>query len=742
MKQIIVMAVCLLFPLVASSQHQVSGKVTDQMKLPIPGARVGFAKSQVVVITDSLGHFILSSSDSISDKLIVSMEGYVSDTINIKSQKVVHVMLSKMYMANTLTIKTEGQRTSFIARDIIKTEVITSGELKKAACCDLAGCFETQGTVQPMTTNIITNSKELRILGLSGVYNQVLIDGMPMIQGLSYTYGISSIPGTLVDNIFVAKGTTSVLQGYESMVGQINVVTKSPDKGEKMLLNFYVNSFGESQYNVNYRFAKKKWSNLVSAHMVQPAMKWDRDHDGFLDLPKLTRYMLYDKIKYGDENQTGFSTMIGLRFLWEQRVGGQRNFNPATDLGSTTVYGQKINYTQPEVYTKTGYRFSDTKKVTFIGSGFMQQQESWIGTVKYNAKQQTGYANLQYEYVWRRNHELKTGVSYRYMNLNETIGFSDTSLKRTFNGNYLKRENIPGVFAENIFKWKGDIITLITGVRADHHNQFGWQVTPRAMLKYDVTDKAIIRASAGTGWRTVNLFADNIGLLVSSRNIEFKEVLQPEKSFNLGLNFLQKFTKKHVEGFLTVDLYRTDFQNQFFPDYDSDPTKALIANFKGTSVSNGFQTDVNAKFYKLVEAKITYNYLDVYRQTNGKKIQLPFNSKHKVLLALSYVPKSKRWRVDLNAHWFGKQRLPDTEKNPEEFRQAATSKPYTTFNLQATKSWKRLEIYGGCENLFDYRQLKPIVSWQNPFSPYFDTSFNWGPTRGREIYIGIRYKPF
>ena len=193
---------------------------------------------------------------------------------------------------------------------------------------------------------------------------------------------------------------------------------------------------------------------------------------------------------------------------------------------------------------------------------------------------------------------------------------------------------------------------------------------------------------------------------------------------------------------MTFDFYQTRFQNQFFPDYDSDPAKAYIANFTGTSVSNGFQTDINAKFYKLLEAKIAYNFLDVYRIINNEKFQLPFNARHRVLMALSYVPKTKKWRIDVNAHWFGKQRLPKTDKNPEAFRQAKTSKPYTTFNLQATKSWKKVEIYGGCENLFDFRQLRPIVSWQDPFSRYFDTSFNWGPTRGREIYIGIRYKPF
>ena len=260
------------------------------------------------------------------------------------------------------------------------------------------------------------------------------------------------------------------------------------------------------------------------------------------------------------------------------------------------------------------------------------------------------------------------------------------------------------------------------------------------MLKIELSEKTSLRASAGTGWRTVNLFSENIGLLVSSRDIVFKEVLNPEQTFNWGLNIMHKIKAKKIEGFVTVDFYQTRFGNQFYPDYDAVPTKAIISNFSGLSVSNGFQTDLNVKYRKLWEIKLAYNYLDVYRKTNGVKVLLPFNSKHKVLAAVSYIPKTKKWRIDVNAHWFGVQRLPNTDLNPEEYQQAKQSKPYSTFNLQLSKTWKRLDVYMGCENILDYRQLKPIVSWQNPFSPYFDTSFNWGPTRGREFYLGFRYK--
>ena len=723
------------------AQVAVNGRVLNSNGIAVSKATIYAAQLKISTQSDSSGTFSLSIPENLPYWFFVKHPDYSLDSFLINTTSPI-LTLRSLQVVEGAKVSTGNQRfTSLIGNQTIKTEIITSGELKKAACCDLAGCFETQGTVQPMTTNIITNAKELRILGLSGVYNQVLIDGIPLIQGLSYTYGISSIPGTLVDNIFVSKGTTSVLQGFESMVGQINVIPKNPDKSEKLLINVYVNSFGENHYNFNFKHGKGKWRNLVAGQVVQPAQKWDRDKDNFLDLPQLRRYMLYDKIQYGNENKPGISSTIGIKLLSENRSGGQWQYNQKTDTGSTSVYGQSVKYLQGELYSKTSLMLKNGNKFALMAATLQHQQNSWFGTVYYKARQYSSYANLQYEHTWR-NHDFKSGVSFRQLNINENIRFSDTSLKRTYQGQYLKDEIIPGLFAENTFKWRADIITLITGLRIDHHNQFGWMATPRMMLKYDISENSILRTSAGSGWRTVNLFSENNALMASSRNIVFKEALQPEKSINWGINYFKKLKAKKLEGYFTIDFYQTRFQNQFFPDYDSDPRLAYIGNFTGKSVANGFQTDLNIKLYKIIEVKAAYNYLDVFRVNNAVKTQLPFNAKHKFLMAISYLPKNKKWRSDLNIHWFGKQRLPNTDQNPDIYRQAPWSKAYTTFNLQFTRSWKKLELYGGAENIFDYRQLQPIVSWQNPFSPYFDTSFNWGPTRGRELYIGVRYKPF
>jgi outer membrane receptor for ferrienterochelin and colicins len=735
-----IIGLVLLFPCALSAQT-IKGKVYNQRKKPIAGATIACLGSNKSILSDASGAFEITLINDSSQVLVASKQGYSVDTIYLGNSLTVNFTLKEIKLLEEFVVKDLRSGVIISEKNPIKTEQITQVELGKSACCDLAGCFETQTTVQPQTTNVITNSKELRILGLSGVYNQVLIDGFPLIQGLSYTYGISSIPGTLVDNIYVAKGANSVLQGFESISGQINVETKEPDKSERLLLNVYTNNFLEKHVNANYAFKKGKWSNLTAFHSVQPANKIDRDKDNFLDLPMLTRYLISNKWKYGNDKNWGWHSRIGFRFFNEERVGGQTSFNPLKDKGSDRVYGQTVAINQPEIWTKTGYRFNDKHHVLIMASAMYQQQNSYFGTVKYNAKQRSIYGNLQYEYNYKQ-HQLKTGFSFRHFELDEAIAFTQNSLQRTYAGNYLRIENIPGVFAENTFRFFNDKLTWVNGLRVDHHNQFGTQYAPRTLVKFDVFPKTIIRANAGSGWRAVNLFSENIGLLVSSRNIILAEPLQAEKANNFGLNLTQKFETKsgQLSGYLSVDYYHTNFQNQIFPDYDANAQLAIIQNFTGVSVSNGFQAEFYFKLYNRFELKTGYNFLDVYREVEGKKVLLPFNARHKFLNTFSFKPLSNNYHFDMNIHWYGSQRLPNTQGNPESFKRPDFSNPYTIVNAQFTYVFSKFEVYTGIENIFDFRQLQPINSWQDPFSAYFDTSFVWGPTRGREIYLGLRFK--
>ena len=213
-----------------------------------------------------------------------------------------------------------------------------------------------------------------------------------------------------------------------------------------------------------------------------------------------------------------------------------------------------------------------------------------------------------------------------------------------------------------------------------------------------------------------------------------------ESAVNYGVNFTQNYEKGNITGNVSLDFYRTEFQNQIFPDYDSVPGKIYVTNFEGISNSNGFQAEAGTKFHNVLSFKMAYIFLDVYRIKYTKKVPLTFNPSGRILLTISYKPTNEKWHLDGNIHWYGEQKLPNTSQNPEIFRRPDHSEPYYVSNLQFTRSWNYFEGYLGCENIFNFRQEKPIISWENPYGPYFDTSSAWGPTKGREWYLGFRLK--
>ncbi len=720
----------------------ITGKVLNQKDEPLVGASVYWVGTTNGVSTGSNGEFTISTHDIEDLKLVASFVGHVSDTINIEGQEKVFFVLIDESLLGEVVVR--GQRSGVVLSSItaIATETITSAELQKSACCDLAGCFETQTSVQPQTTNIVTNAKELRIMGLSGVYNQILIDGLPMIQGLSQTYGISNIPGTLVQNIHVTKGTNSVLQGPESISGQIAVETSDPWQADKLLLNAFVNSDMEKQFNAQFSFLGTEVGNILALHSVQPSNRIDKNGDAFLDLPLLTRYSLFNKTTVGHGEVGEIFTQVAFRLLSEKRTGGLLTFDPSLHKGSNTVYGQSVSYNQYDLTTRTGFRVSEKLKYMLFASAFYQNQNSYFGTVGYNAKQLNIYANLQQELHYGQGNHLNAGASLKLHDLDEAISFAPPNNVRTYDGEYENREVVAGVFAENTLFLVDNKVALLSGLRVDWHNQFGFKLTPRALIKVDITPKTIVRANIGTGWRTVNLFSENITLLASSRNIIFVEDLEPESAANFGINVLQKFEmpRHSMDGYVSVDLYRTNFSNQFFPDYDTDPTLAVIGNFKGESSSLGLQVEASLSLFGQFELKTGYNYLDVYRVHNGVKKSLPFISTNRLLQTIGFSPLSGKFRADLNMHWYGKQRLPSTASNPVEFQRPDYSDPYTLVNFQFTYKIKGVEIYSGVENLLGFRQDQPIISWQDPFGPYFDTALAWGPTRGREFYLGVRWR--
>ena len=718
----------------SNSQNSIVGVVLDNQKKPLANATILSIDKKHGVISDTNGFFELDNYNNEIKKIIISIIGYENDTIEILNNYNLGIInLSPIADLNTINVK-ENKQTAFIdSEKIIKTEVITSEELTKAACCELAGCFETQISVESKTTNIITNTKELSILGLSGIYNQILIDGIPLVMGLNYTYGISSIPGTLINNIFISQGLASVLQGPESITGQINIDLKAKQK-ETFFLNLYINSFNVKQLNFDYNYSIKNWKGIFSFHTTQPGNKIDQNNDNFLDIPLTKKYSIYNKWEYKSDIVNNFYSSIILRYLNEERVGGDINYNPKLDLGTTTTYGQVINFQQPELIIKSSYKFNNSTIVFRSGASY-HDQNSYFGIKNYSGNQFNSHSNLSLLQNLK-SHVLEAGINYKSLHINEKIQFGNLS-NLSYDGNYQKNERVFGTFLEGKFKFYENI-EIITGLRNDYHNEFGNTLTPRLLLKYNITENCILRANAGSGWRTVNLFSEHIKILGSNEDIQIENNLKPEKAINFGFNFLQAIYTENFEFQLILDYYKTKFTNQIYPDYETNNNIIIIDNFENESFSKSFQSELGIEILKKIGIKIAYNFLDVYKDINGHKHRLPFFSKHHLLNTYSYRPPETNWNIDVNIHWFGRKKLQNTEQNPIQYQRPNYSSPYSIVNMQITREFINYDIYLGCENLFDFKQENPIIAADDPFGDFFNISNIWGPTRGREIYLGLR----
>jgi outer membrane receptor for ferrienterochelin and colicin len=483
----------------------------------------------------------------------------------------------------------------------------------------------------------------------------------------------------------------------------------------------------------------KNWHSLLAIHTAQPAKRIDRNDDNFMDLPLLTRDMAYNKWEYNTGKPTGLTTQLGWRLVNEGRIGGQLNYEEKANQGSSTIYGQSVKFTQPEFFVKSGYRFSDKHALTSSFSGFYHDQHSWFGNALFKANQLSFYLHIQHKWAWSNNNLFKYGTSYRYQKLKENISFANSTETRTYSGIYHTNLNVPGFFIENTFSGLDDKLTLITGLRVDKHQKWGWYTTPRMMGKFTFNPHHTLRASVGKGWRQVNLFSEQVTLLASSRDIIFTEKLKPETATTWGLSHTWNFRLGGGNFTLSGDFYQTAFRNQFFPDYDSDPTKAFIANFEGKTRSNSLQIDALASFLAVWEIRMAYNYLNVYRLEDGIENSLLFNPRNRVMTTISFRLNDK-WQFDMNGHWHDHMRLPDTRRNPVPYQRPLYSKPYALLSLQGTYKLDKADIYVGSENINGFRQDRPIISTDNPFGQYFDLSSVWGPIRGREFYVGIRFK--
>jgi len=698
------------------------------------GVSIKWIGTDIGTLTDSLGKFSLETKGIIDRRIIAEYIGYRTDTTIVEPNiKFIEIELKPLFSTDEITVVDEV-KSNFIDNSLIKREVIGQKEFKIAPCCDLSGVFGKNVSVDVVVTDILTNTKELKLLGLEGSYTQILIDNLPIATGINTKYNVTSIPGTLIEHITISKGANSVVQGTESISGITNVILKDYEKSEKMLLNLYLSHMLESQINMNYAFSFSNWKSLFAFQGLKNFLKVDENNDSFLDAPLVTRFMGYNKWK---RTTSKSDILIAGKYLFEERTGGQKNFDPDLDKGSNLIYGQTITVHSADIYSRQQYNFKgDDNLKVYMNIGYTDQ-ESFYGITKYNAKQLNSDINTVYEITSiLGNNKLKVGFAFRFRNLEENISFLNITTK-TYAGKYLTNEAIPGIYSEGLFN-VSDKLSILAGLRLDRYDQDNYILTPRTLIKYSPNDKTTIRVSVGTGFRTPVPFVEYSNLLASSKNILFPSDIKMEKMLNYGVDILRYFDFNFISGNVSLDFYRTIFSNKVMPDFDRDYYTVYFRNFDNAH-SNVFQIETNVTLLKGLEIKSSYKFTDLQYTFEDVDYIQPFAPKHRILFALTYTTKNKGWVFNSNLQWFGRQRIPSTSQLPPYLQISDKSEPYTLIGFQVTKFFEHFEIYAGVENFLNFIQNNSVIDNEHPFGPYFNTSYIWGPTKGREFFAGLRY---
>lgn len=697
----------------------------------LPGANVVWLNEPSGVVTNTEGYFEIPRANDTQRYLVASYVGFLNDTIDTYAVAMVHVMLKPATELTTVVVEGGSNGRMVNTIDPIGTETLTKKELLKAACCNLSESFETNNTVDAEFSDAVTGAKTIKLLGLDGVYAQIMTENMPNVRGLASSYGLTFIPGPWIESIQITKGPGSVVNGYEGITGAINTEYKKPfDIDDEIAhLNVFANHLGRWEANAVYKHPfNLKWSTAVYGHVAQLQQKLDHNNDGFMDVPMNNTYTFMNKWNYFSDNI--HEAQFGIKYINSQLDGGQIIYDPETPRTTDNGYGVGVDIERVEVFMKNGFVFE--RPSTSIGTIVQyanHDQTGFFGLNEYVGKEEYAKAEAIFvTYIGNTNHTLKTGLNYLYNDFQETF---DSAA-------YTRSESVPGVLAEYHYA-HGEKWSVLAGMRVDLHNLYGTFTTPRLHIKYNPWKNTTLRASAGKGYHVANILIENTAILTSSRELIVQDGLQPEEGWNFGASVIQRFKLNNREGILTLDAYRTDFINQVVIDLDASPDEINIYNLEGEAFTNVAQAEVNYEVVKRLDIRMAYKHVDSRSTFNGELLEVPLTFRHRGLANAAYEWKRTGLVFDLTAQFYGSSRIPDLSGNHAAHDFGDRSPAYMLMLGQITKKFEDLELYLGSENLTNYTQHNPIIDASDPFGEDFDAGIIYAPIMQRMIYGGIRY---
>jgi len=739
-----------LFPLLLFSQNKIEGTLleinSNNKKTGFPSANVRWLNTSIGTTTDFDGKFTIAYQKE-NSKLIISYVGFRTDTLIIRTpQKITHI-LTPINNLDEILLETRKKTATVSYLESMNIMNMSSDELLKSACCNLCESFETNPSIDVNFADALTGTRQIKMLGLTSPYILIGIESVPSIRGAAQAYGLSFIPGTWVESIQITKGAGSVVNGFESIAGQINAKLQKPLSDSKLFINGY--GAADGRYEINTHVNTKvtnKLSTGIYVHGNTRDKKFDKNNDTFLDAPLMKQLNLMNRWQYVDLEK-GFVSFLNVRYLNDEKQMGQINFNPSTDKLTTNVWGSEIDTRRMEISGKVSYSNPEIAHRSFNAQVAYSNhnQDSYFGQNVYNISHNSFYSTAIYgSILGDTRHRFKTGVNYTFDNYDETL------VVKSKEKDYNRKENAVGAFFEYNFD-DLDKFNITAGIRIDAHNVLGTFVTPRLHIRYTPWEKSAIRASFGRGKRSANIFAENQNIFATSRSINILNSsgeiygLDPEIAWNYGVSFLQGFNLFNNKADLIIDFYRTDFKNQVVLDWEN-PLEANFYNLEGDSYANNAQVEFNYNAFKGFNLRLAYKYYDVKTQYIAGKLEKPLVPKQRLFGNVSYETlknnkNDSQWKFDCTYNWLGKQRFADTSSSPLEYQLSEYSPTVGTINMQVTKVFSsKFEIYFGGENITDVKQNDPIVSAEDPFGAYFDTTFVYGPIFGSSYYAGVRFR--
>ena len=745
-----ILFVLLVLPTLLFSQDKIEGMImeanAENEHIGLPGANVYWLNTSVGTVTNIDGLFSLSYKSEYK-KLVISYVGFKTDTLTINEPKNVHHWLQPTDNLDAVTIKSRKQATARSYLKATNTFTVSSDELLKAACCNLSESFETNPSIDVNFADAVTGTRQIKMLGLTSPYILIATENIPSIRGASQAFGLSFIPGTWVESIQITKGAGSVVNGYESIAGQINAELVKPSTDDKLFVNLYGASSERMELytHINTKVSDR-WDAGLYLHGNTHNKEHDVNNDGFLDMPKYNQVNIMNRWQYTNA-QKGLVSFINFKFLNDEKQTGQLGFNPETDKLTTNSWGSEIDTRRYEISAKLGYvNINIPYQSLGIQAAFSShEQDSYFGLNQYNITHNSVYSNAIYNSIISDSrHKIKTGVSYTYDHYDEFISAQNLAPK------YERTETSIGAFFEYNYD-NLEKLNLTAGVRIDNHNLLGTFITPRFHARYTPWEKSALRASFGRGKRSANIFAENQNMFSTSRTFNIINSngnvygLDPEIAWNYGLSFLQGFNLFGRKADVTIDFYTTDFKNQVVVDYEN-PLEVNFYNLKGKSFANSFQTELNYNVFEHFDLRLAYKYYEVKTQYNSGELDKPLVPKHRLFANASYETlihdeNQGQWKFDATFNWLGEQRFSSTASNPIEYRLPDYTPVLGTLNVQVTKVFSpKFEVYLGGENITNVRQPNPILASDDPFGPNFDTTFVYGPIFGSMYYAGLRFK--